>query len=57
MKLKGWVQKVLVVCLIISLGLIAMTIDSEFTKEYTLFFISNLLVVIGTGYLLVKFGG
>lgn len=57
MKLKGWVQKVLVVCLIISLGLIAMTIDSEFTKEYTLFFISNLLVVIGSGYLLVKFGG
>ena len=57
MKLKGWVQKVLVVCLIISLGLIAMTIDSEFTKEYALFFISNLLVVIGTGYLLVKFGG
>lgn len=57
MKLKGWVQKVLVVCLIISLGLIAMTIDSEFTKEYTLFFISNLLVVIGSGYLLIKFGG
>lgn len=57
MKLKGWVQKVLVVCLIISLGLIAMTIDSEFTKEYTLFFISNLLVIIGSGYLLVKFGG
>lgn len=57
MKLKKWVEGVLVVCLIISLGLITMTIDSEFTKEYTLFFISNLLVVIGSGYLLVKFGG
>lgn len=57
MKLRSWVKKVLVVALLISLIFIATTIDSEYTKEYIILLITNLIVLIGSSTLLIKFGG
>lgn len=56
MKLRGWVKKVLVVALLMSLIFIATTIDSEFTKEYIIALVINLIVFIGSSTLLVKYG-
>lgn len=56
MKLRGWVKKVLVVALLMSLIFIATTIDSELSKEYIIALVINLVVFIGSSTLLVKYG-
>jgi len=57
MKLKGWVKKVLVVALLVSVLFIATTGDSELTKEYVIALVINLGIACGSTALLVKFGG
>ena len=56
MKLRGWVKKVLVVALLVSVLFIATTGDSELTKEYIIALVINLGIALGSATLLVKYG-
>lgn len=55
MKLKKWVQGILVVILILSSITMMLTIDSDF-ENWGLFMVCNLMVMAGTGSLLVLYG-
>lgn len=56
MKLRGWVKKVLVVLLLMSVLFIATTGDSELSKEYIIAVVINLGIALGSSTLLIKFG-
>lgn len=56
MKLRGWVKKVLVVALLVSVLFIATTGDSELSKEYIIALVINLGITLGSATLLVKYG-
>lgn len=57
MKLRGWVKKVLVALLLMSVLFIATTGDSELSKEYIIAVVISLGIALGSATLLVKFGG
>jgi len=56
MKLKKWVQGVLVTLFVVSSILVITTIESELSLGFILFLILNLSVISGTGLVLAKFG-
>lgn len=56
MKLRGWVKKVLVALLLVSVLFIATTGDSELSKEYIIALVINLGIVCGSTALLIKYG-
>lgn len=56
MRLKKWVQGVLGFMFVLSLSVIVMTIDSEWTMGVVWHLIANTLMALGSGSLLVMYG-
>ena len=56
MKLRKRVQGVLEIICCISIMLIAITIESEWSLNYFLFLSINLIIACGSGFVLAKFG-
>lgn len=56
MRLKKWVQGVLGFMFVLSLSVIIMTIDSEWTMGVVRHLVTNVLLALGSGSLLVLYG-
>ena len=56
MKLRKNVQRVLEVICTISILMIMVTIESDWSIEYLVFFVTNLAIATATGLTLSKFG-
>ena len=53
--LKKWLERVLSAIACITFMLIAITIDSEWTKEYLLFLLINMTLFVSSSYLLINY--
>lgn len=56
MRLKKWVQGVLGFMFVLSLSVIIMTIDSEWTMGVVRHLVANVFLALGSGSLLVLYG-